>query len=228
MSNIKNIVTNRTGTKNKTQMTDQSTCNCRRKIECPLRDNCLAKSLIYQASVNSETGTETYIGLTANNFKTRFNSHTASFRSNNLRKSTPLSKYIRTLKDSNTNCNINWKICTKMCTTVTFTSKYYISFRVEKRMPPLLFCWPSIAFLPNKDLKFWLQLYLLAPSTLPIAKAFRAIEICYGVPVRHASCLFWLLVLFACCLTIFFFLLVNLCLLLVLWCLLLKTHMIGW
>ena len=37
----------------------------------------------------------------------------------------------------------------------------------------------------------------------------------YGVPVRHASCLFRLLVLFACCLIIFFFLLVNLCLLLV-------------
>ena len=77
-----------------------------------MRGNCLAKSIIYQASVNSETVTETYIGLTAKNFKTRFNSHTTSFRSSNLRKSTALSKYIWTLKDSNTNYNINWRIIT--------------------------------------------------------------------------------------------------------------------
>ena len=38
--------------------------------------------------------------------------HTTSFRSNNLRNPTALSKHIWTLKDNNTNINISWTIIT--------------------------------------------------------------------------------------------------------------------
>ena len=53
---------------------------------------------------------ETYVGLTENTFKTRYDGHTCSFRDKSKRYSTALSNYIRTLKDSNTDYTIRWKI----------------------------------------------------------------------------------------------------------------------
>ena len=35
------------------------------------------KSIVYQATVESEDSTETYVGLTANEFKYRYNNHTS-------------------------------------------------------------------------------------------------------------------------------------------------------
>ena len=54
--------------------------------------------------------TETYVGLTENEFKTRYRNHTSSFRHTKHRHSTELSKYIWTLKDGNIEHNISWKI----------------------------------------------------------------------------------------------------------------------
>ena len=54
--------------------------------------------------------TETYIGLTENDFKTRYRNHTASFRHAKHRNSTELSKHIWTLKDNNIEHFISWRI----------------------------------------------------------------------------------------------------------------------
>ena len=53
---------------------DNKTCNCRQKDACPLDGNCLQPSVIYQATVTSKDNPtpETYIGLTENEFKTRY------------------------------------------------------------------------------------------------------------------------------------------------------------
>jgi hypothetical protein len=115
MSNIKNIISSSNKRKITTTLhtappNPSKNCNCRRKNECPLQGNCLTKNVVYQASVNSEAGTETYIGLTANSFKTRYNNHKATFRSSHLRNSTALSKHVWELLDNNTNFNISWKI----------------------------------------------------------------------------------------------------------------------
>ena len=61
---------------------NNKTCNCRQKNACPLDGNCLQSSVIYQATVTRKdtNTTETYIGLTENDFKTRYRNHTASFR----------------------------------------------------------------------------------------------------------------------------------------------------
>ena len=61
---------------------DIKSCNCRQKNACPLNGNCLQSSVIYQATVKRhDTSTsETYIGLTENDFKTRYRNHIASFR----------------------------------------------------------------------------------------------------------------------------------------------------
>ena len=87
-------------------------CNCRQKNACPLNGNCLQTSVIYQASVTRKDNnkTETYIGLTENEFKVRYRNHHATFRHNKERNSTELSKYIWYLKDSNIEHSISWKI----------------------------------------------------------------------------------------------------------------------
>ena len=59
---------------------DTKTCNCRQNNTCPLKGNCLQSSLIYKATVTRKdySTTETCIGLTENDFKTRYRNHTAS------------------------------------------------------------------------------------------------------------------------------------------------------
>ena len=57
------------------QIPSDEKCNCRNKTECPLPRKCLIQSVIYQGSVKTATGEETYIGLTANSFKARFGGH---------------------------------------------------------------------------------------------------------------------------------------------------------
>ena len=92
-------------------------CNCRRKDECPLDGKCRMTNIVYQATIlTAETNdrdkakTETYIGLTQNEFKLRYANHKQSFRNEAYRKQTELSKHIWTLKDSKIEYTIKWKI----------------------------------------------------------------------------------------------------------------------
>ena len=115
-------------------------CNCRGKI-CPLDGKCLTSSIIYQATVTRQDNdkSETYIGLTDNSFKTRFNGHTCSFRNRDKRNATTLSQYIWTLKDSDIPFSIKWKLVTrssayspstKTCN-LCLTEKYFIICKPE-------------------------------------------------------------------------------------------------
>ena len=120
MNNIKHVINNHNKriliSHERTNTTVNSTnanktCNCRQKKTCPLNENCLQKSVIYQAAVTRKDNdiTETYIGLTENEFKTRYRNHTASFRHTKHRNSTELSKHIWTLKDKNIDHSISWR-----------------------------------------------------------------------------------------------------------------------
>ena len=53
---------------------------------------------------------ETYIGLTETDFKTRHRNHTASFRHAKHKNSTELSKHIWTLKNDNIDYSISWRV----------------------------------------------------------------------------------------------------------------------
>ncbi len=89
-------------------------CNCRNKEECPLNGKCLTKSVVYKAEASTATGQSfTYIGLTENEFKTRYYGHTQSFRDEKYRLSTELSKIIWDLNDKKVEHCIDWKIITK-------------------------------------------------------------------------------------------------------------------
>ena len=88
--------------------TPSSNCNCRDRANCPMEGNCLTSSLVYKATVNQET----YIGMTGGQFKTRYNSHKASFRHRNKESETTLSKYIWSEKDKGNDPEIKWECVT--------------------------------------------------------------------------------------------------------------------
>ena len=52
----------------------ENKCNCRKKNECPLKNNCLTSSVVYNANVTTENDTtgKIYIGLTEGTFKKRY------------------------------------------------------------------------------------------------------------------------------------------------------------
>ena len=89
-------------------------CNCREKSACPLQGNCLAKSNVYQADVETERGEHyPYIGISDGIFKSRWNDHKTSFKDIKYRNKTELSKLIWELKDKNIKFTIKWKIIAK-------------------------------------------------------------------------------------------------------------------
>ena len=73
----KSLVRKSAETKNSHQ---EKTCNCRVEKDCPLRGNCLVKSVVYKATLKTNSKSFRYIGLTKGHFKTRFNAHQNSFR----------------------------------------------------------------------------------------------------------------------------------------------------
>ena len=90
----------------------KTTVTAGKKNDCPLNNNCLTSSVVYNANVTTENDTtgKNYIGLTEGTFKQRYTQHKLSFRNRNYSNSTELSKHIWTLKDNNTNFAINWSI----------------------------------------------------------------------------------------------------------------------
>ena len=57
---------------------------------------------------------ETYIGLTENEFNTRFHSHKSSFKSEHKRTSTTPSDHVWKLKNKNINFNPKWEVAKKV------------------------------------------------------------------------------------------------------------------
>ena len=111
--NKQQLATANSNTAQNGNTTDRSKlCNCRKKDTYLLNGKCLKKAVIYQAMVTRmDTGEpETYVGLMANDFKSCYRNHMASFHNNKSRNSTELSKNIWSLKNSNTEFSIVWRI----------------------------------------------------------------------------------------------------------------------
>ena len=91
-------------------------CNCREKASCPLNSKCLAKCVIYKVTVTETTtkNQESYIGLTDNEFKTRYNRHKSPSKLMHRKKDTKLSEHIWELKDRNIKHTIQWEIIKKV------------------------------------------------------------------------------------------------------------------
>ena len=114
-------------------------CNCRNKNECPLPGKCKTPALIYQATVESGTASETYVGLSAPPFKERFYGHKGSFLHKKREKETSLSKHIWELKGKNIPYTLSWKLLSRaqpfsqvsgVCQLCT-REKYFICYKSE-------------------------------------------------------------------------------------------------
>lgn len=141
MTNIKQAISahNSKILSNEETTTNKAGCNCRDKTLCPLIGNCLANSVIYQATVTTNNVTkpaQTYVGLTEGTFKKRYSNHKHTFNNTDKRTSTELSAYIWKLKDNNITFSIKWKILahakaytniSRYCNLCT-TEKYFIIF----------------------------------------------------------------------------------------------------
>ena len=81
---------------------DSCLCNCRSHNQCPMQGNCLQANVVYKGDITTTDNneTKTYIGVTANEFKTRFQNHTKSINKK-YQNETELSKYIWQLRDNN-------------------------------------------------------------------------------------------------------------------------------
>ena len=100
------------------------TCNCQVPASCPLNGQCLTKGIVYQATVTTTSNNhkETYVGISETEFKARYRNHIHSFSNPARETCTRLSSYIHSLKNSNTDHSISWKIV-KRCTSYSTTTK---------------------------------------------------------------------------------------------------------
>ena len=165
MPNIKNIVDahNKKLLKRPNEATQQEkTCSCRKKEECPLGNKCLTRSVIYQATVETDEERQTYIGMTDTEFKTRYRNHKQSFERDRYEGQTEVSKYIWSLKRSSTPFHISWEIVdratpyspiTKRCN-LYILEQYYILRHKERAS---LNKRPELASNCRHALKFTLQ-----------------------------------------------------------------------
>ena len=71
-------------------------CGCRVKNPCPLDNKCLISQLLYQVVVtnNFEDKYKYYLEYAETSFKERYGNHKSSFKNENSKNSTGLSKYV--------------------------------------------------------------------------------------------------------------------------------------
>ena len=120
---------------------NEKTCNCRSKNSCPLEGNCLAKAIIYRATVQntSENKENSYIGLVGDTFKSRYANHIKSINNSKYKHETCLSNFTWNLKENDQNFNINWKIIDRgtlfnpstMRCNLCLKEKYNLLFRTD-------------------------------------------------------------------------------------------------
>ena len=117
MPNIKSIINAHNKKLMKPPIEQQSkTCNCIKKDLCPMNNNCLSSSIIYQATITSNTqnyNEKVYIGLCETTFKKRYANHKKSFTTEKYKNSTALSTEFWNIKEANGQPKVTWKIMRK-------------------------------------------------------------------------------------------------------------------
>ncbi|GAB1607445.1 hypothetical protein Ahia01_001028000 [Argonauta hians] len=98
-------------------------CNCRNRQSCPGSPICKTKNIIYCCKVQTQSTSSLYIGQTTQQFRSRISSHLFSFRQENLRNSTSLSKLIHTYNEKGTPYSVVWSILDKAAPCVKLKQK---------------------------------------------------------------------------------------------------------
>ena len=119
---------------------EEGKCNCRNPAECPLPGKCQTDKLIYRATVTADNQVETYVGLTAGEFKKRHSKHKYDFKTEAQKNSTTLSAHVWKLKEENKPYNIEFTIVGRAAPyspvsatcNLCILEKYEIIFNPEK------------------------------------------------------------------------------------------------
>ena len=108
MSSMKNVILKHNSKMTEDpKLTNNKTCNCRQKSDCPLNQNCFSECLVYNAAVNT-SATKSYYETCEKSFKERYNNHTSWFRNKSCQKITELSNYVSELKENDRNYTIDY------------------------------------------------------------------------------------------------------------------------
>ena len=92
---------------------NEKTCNCTVKGNWPLQGNCLTANNLYKATLSSPIpgyGTKMYLGTCEPPFKSRFNSHNATFKNKKYETSPKFAGEVWKIKEQNGQYNIKWSI----------------------------------------------------------------------------------------------------------------------
>ena len=89
---------------------EERSCNCINKDNCPLAGSCLKTYIVYRADVIKQNETHVYYGDSDAEFKYRYNNHTNSFPNQDYENKTELSKHIWLLEHNGTEFNLNSSI----------------------------------------------------------------------------------------------------------------------
>lgn len=110
LPNVRTILNSTRSQKTVEEGKKDKMCNCRNKAKCPINGECLKTAVVYEATLQTEEAQYQYIGLTEHTFKARYNAHNSSFRNENQRLSTELSKKVWELKELQVPYNLRWSI----------------------------------------------------------------------------------------------------------------------
>lgn len=94
--NMQTIIRNHNNKVLNETIPDPSTrCNCQIKTTCPVPGECCQKTVVYRATLQHDTGSAAqYIGSTEGEFKRRYNNHKKSFKHEQYKSETTLSKHV--------------------------------------------------------------------------------------------------------------------------------------
>ena len=107
MPKIKAIITGHNKKLFKKERSQQSKkCNFKNRDICPLKGSCRQQSIVYQADISHGNTTESYIGCSKTEFKSRYYNHMQSFKNIKKRNATELSKTFWNAKKSGLNRTI--------------------------------------------------------------------------------------------------------------------------
>ena len=101
------------------QLTSKTTCNCKKKLLCPLNGNCQKKSIVYKTTLTTDNSNQYYFGLCETSLKTK---QDLTIISNLLdsetkqKNSTELSQAIWNSKDNNKEYTLNWSTIKEVST----------------------------------------------------------------------------------------------------------------
>ena len=103
-------------------------CNCRRRDQCPLQNQCLLENVIYRGMVQTEGREYRYIGACSTKFKARWANHKHSFANSKLRNTTSIAKLVHEL---NVCMNVRACFCVYIRVSIIIHTDitYYIDFR---------------------------------------------------------------------------------------------------